>query len=507
MSKVEETEREAVIKFEITDTGIGIPNDVQQNLFQPFHQADGSTARKYGGTGLGLAISKQLVERMGGSITVTSKLRKGSTFAFTARLRKPLQIPLNQKPQVSFAGERVLIVDDNATNREIVRQYLTSWNITADEAIDGPRALNKLRAAHRKANPFTVVILDMQMPGMDGVTVAKKIKADPRVRSVKLLLLSSLGDQLNAATLEDCGIENCLIKPIKKSRLQEVLTNSIERIEPQQRRSTSSTTTKPKSSRLRILVAEDNIVNQKVAVGQLTKLGYTADVAANGLEVLRAIEAIPYQLILMDCQMPEMDGYEATRRVRKHNKKTRTKTIIVAMTANAMQGDREKCLAAGMDDYIAKPIRLDALRATIAKWEAEVAGARPVNGHKVDDKPVTPVNWERLEDFVGDDPSAMTELLQLYVRETTGQLAQVKAALKAKDGKKLAAIAHTGAGASSTCGVDTTTRLFRKLEQLAKSREFAQATKLYEELKLEHERVAAFIANESRTRFLTVRIE
>jgi len=377
VSKVAEADRVATLRFTITDTGIGIPQEAQAKLFQPFTQADGSTTRKYGGTGLGLAICKQLVNLMRGEIGVESNPGHGSIFWFTTRISLQPETAKVVHPRTDIAGSHVLIVDDNATNREIFQRQLANWHVKHTSACSGQEALEKLRAAGSKH--FDAALLDMQMPNMDGLTLARHIHADPALTHMKMLILSSMGRSIPPAELAEAGVALTLMKPVKQTQLHEALTGILADRAPTPVRAKRPTATPVVASgKLRILVAEDNIVNQRVALLQLERLGHRADVAANGLEVLSAIETVRYNVIFMDCHMPELDGYETTRRLRareseRHaNGEKFTPLHIVAMTANAMQGDREACLAAGMDDYVSKPVRTAELAASLARAPAAI---------------------------------------------------------------------------------------------------------------------------------------
>ncbi len=381
--KEQETDTDVTLRFNVVDTGIGITEEVQARLFQAFTQADTSTTRRYGGTGLGLAIAKQIVGLMHGSIGVHSVPGQGATFWFTARFAKATKAlpPTTGRYTRDLFDLRVLIVDDNATNRQILRHQIVAWKMQRGSAASGHEALRILRLAAESGKPYDVALLDMQMPEMDGLSLAQAIKADPLLARTRLIILTSLGHVMTRQQLTDRGIDAYLVKPVKQSRLFDCLveivgTANAEHIFARPASPLPGTAAEASPGSARILLAEDNLVNQKVALAQFRKLGYTVDAVANGLEVVQALDDVPYDIIFMDCQMPEMDGYEATQCIRKreHEAATsgrlRTRVHIVAMTANAMQGDREKCLGAGMDDYISKPVRESDLRAAIERWAA-----------------------------------------------------------------------------------------------------------------------------------------
>ncbi|HUB67508.1 MAG TPA: response regulator [Candidatus Methylacidiphilales bacterium] len=383
VARVSETSENAVLRFEVRDTGIGISESAQARLFEAFSQADGSTTRKYGGTGLGLAISKKLVSLMGGNIRVESKLGEGAKFSFEAEFGK--QATTN-KPAAKhdLSGLRVLIVDDNATNREILEHHTRTWRMTSASASNGQEALQKLQGAAIAGIPFELVILDMQMPEMDGLMLAKAIKEDPAIASAKLIMLTSLCNHLDAAQLKTHGLEASALKPIKPSRLFDRLAEVMAgRVPPPPTEPCATQpgnppkpvpSTQAARAPVRILLAEDNRINQKVALGLLQSLGYAADTAVTGLEVLAALKEKTYDIIFMDCQMPELDGYETTRRIRATPSLSSAR--IIAMTANAMRGESDKCRAAGMDDYLSKPVRLETLRDTILRWTSPAAAAK-----------------------------------------------------------------------------------------------------------------------------------
>ena len=383
VTKVSETASRTALRFEVQDTGIGISAEAQRGLFRAFIQGDGSTTRKYGGTGLGLAISKQLVERMGGEIGIESAPGHGSIFWFTVEFDKqgkPAATAAETAGETAglLSAARVLIVDDHAANRSILRHETNSWGMIVTEAESGERALELLRAGAGQGQPYDIAILDLVMPGMNGFQLAEAIKADPSIAAVALVLLPAVGKRGHAEEARHAGIAAYLQKPVRQSQLYDCLTALMARSRSASvtapplvtRHSMRESAAQKKDtivSSLRILVAEDSLVNQRVALGQLSNLGYRADAVSNGLEVLSALEHADVDIILMDCQMPEMDGFAATAEIRRREGTARHTTII-AMTANALDGDHERCVAAGMDDYLSKPVRPEALRLKLERW-------------------------------------------------------------------------------------------------------------------------------------------
>ncbi len=360
---------DSMLRFEVTDTGIGISPGDQANLFQPFRQADGSNTRKYGGTGLGLAIARQLVDLMQGEIGVESVPGHGSTFWFTARFAASSPALPPERAGDALAGLHVLVVDDHATNRRVLALQLENLQLRPQAVASGRAALELLASQRSKGDPFDLVILDMLMPEMDGLTLATAIRADSSLAPTRLVILSSLGHHRAGAGGKLAAVDAYLVKPIKQSKLYDSLAAVMQRhpgaASPAHVLPAPPAAAVPRHA-ARILLAEDNITNQKVALRLLAKLGYTADTVADGNEVLEALRRIPYDIILMDCQMPELDGYETTQRLRLIDARP---IYIIAMTAHAMEGDREKCLDAGMNDYIAKPVKSADLQAALSRWQ------------------------------------------------------------------------------------------------------------------------------------------
>lgn len=500
-SKESEADNQVVIRFAISDTGIGISKIAQRYLFQAFTQADGSTTRKYGGTGLGLAISKQLVNLMGGEIGVTSVEGKGSTFWFTAKFHQQIApSAVVQSNALSLENVRVLIVDDNATNRKILRHQLASWKMIPEVADSAEQALAVLRSAAARGLPFNMTVLDLMMPGMDGFQLARAIKSDPRIAGVSLVLLTSYGQRGDGATARAAGIAAYLTKPVRQSQLFDCLasvqnqsaTAGIEDAAAADSRSpliTKHVLTEAKavSPRL-ILLAEDNVVNQKVALRQLLRLGYRADVVATGREAIEALAQIPYDVVLMDCQMPEMDGYEATAEIRRREA-NRKHTQIVAMTAHALDGDREKCLAAGMDDYVSKPVNADELRRVLERSFAAAAKEEAVPGNQFD-MSSAPVDLEQLRQAVGEE---IEEILDLYLAQIPPSLEDLGIAINSGDTLKVGLIAHRCAGTSATCGIVALVAPFQELERAGSTGDLGQAPAMLDRARMEFARVLEFL--------------
>jgi CheY-like chemotaxis protein len=370
-----ESLQNVVLRFSVQDTGIGIPRERVNMLFESFSQADSSTTRKYGGTGLGLSISKKLAELMGGKIGVNSQEGVGSEFWFTAVLEK--QPETNRReiivPQ-TISGKHVLIVDDNATNRFVLQKQLTSWGCRIENAPDGFQALVLLHSAVIENDPFEIAILDMQMPEMDGETLGQQIMKDQRIKDTILVMMTSVGEHGDAKRMEKIGFSAYLTKPVKMSKLHDCLAMITGANQKTTKRRHKAIVTKYslaeiKKQNVRILLAEDNLVNQRVAIKFFGKLGYNVDVVSNGKEAIAALSIHKFDIVFMDCQMPEMDGYAATGEIRNTDSSVLDHNVpVIAMTANAMKGDREKCIKAGMNDYLSKPVKPQELSDMLDKW-------------------------------------------------------------------------------------------------------------------------------------------
>ncbi len=483
-----------LVRFEVSDTGIGVDEALAARLFQSFVQADGSASRRHGGTGLGLAISKRLVTLMGGEIGLSRRAGRGSTFHFTVPFgRQPAEAVARPARPASLAGRRVLVVDDNATNRRILREQLGHWGMRVAMADGGAKALAVLRQGASSGAPFDVAILDLRMPGMDGLALAKAIKELALPGDLKLVLLTSFGQRGHGAEASRIGLAAYLTKPVDEADLYdslvEVLSSDGGRRERRLVTRHSLREARPPIA-AHVLVAEDNEVNQKVAVRILERLGYKVDVADDGYETLEACARTRYDAVLMDVQMPGLDGFEVVRRLRERERGERH-TPIVAMTASAMKGDRERCLEGGMDDYVAKPVTPEALDAALRRWVSVArpasAAAGEANGSAasgvLDEKTVASLM------SLDDDGSLMDELVQTFLGLIPGRLASIREAARKEDAGELARAAHTLGGSCANLGCRRMASLCAELEVLGRSGSVAGSLELLKALEAEEDAV------------------
>jgi two-component system sensor histidine kinase/response regulator len=490
-----EDESQAVLRFAVTDTGVGIPGDKIARLFTPFMQADASITRKYGGTGLGLSISKQLVNMMGGEIGVESKEGKGSTFWFTLPLSKQASTPIQEElATTDLARVRVLVVDDNPVNRRVLAGMLENWHCLHEEAPDPSSAIEKLRKAVAESNPFEIAILDMSMARMDGEALGKVIKKDPMIRGTHLVMMTSMGKRGDAARLKQAGFAAYLTKPVKQSSLYDCLMAVINRREDEAAPSrgivTRHTLREDRKRKTSILVVEDNAVNQRVALKILEKMGYQAEAVGNGLEAIEALEANTYSLVLMDVQMPKMDGITATRHIRNPESSVRDPDVpIIAMTAHAMKGDREKCLEAGMDEYVAKPVRPEDLGAAIARCLSKRRGRRE---EKRDGTPkMLEVLFEPnvLLDRLGGDREVYEEIVQIFLADVPKQILSLQDAMQRGDAHAVRAQTHALKGASGNVGAEGLEKMALEMEKAGERGDLAKAAGLLQDVQAEFKRL------------------
>lgn len=503
-----ETSTTATIRFSVTDTGVGIAPVDQPKLFAPFSQVDASTTRKYGGTGLGLAICKQLVTLMKGEIGVESQLGQGSKFWFEVTFGKQHQpvCPLNNLNYLS--NRRLLVVDSNATNRKVIRHQATLWGMQVDEASSAATANIALQSAQEQGMPYDVALIDWHLPQIDGMTLGEKIKANFATAGLPLILLTSTNQRHEVQRALNIGFAANLVKPVKPSRFLDTLMNifatdllpngvasDVELSVPPPHQTAGD------KSKLRILLAEDNLVNQKLALKQLSSLGYTADVAANGKEVLQLLAKIPYDLIFMDCQMPVLDGLETTREIRLHNcQDLPRRPVVVAMTANAMKEDRQMCLDSGMDDYLSKPVFKEKLASVLERWSRVLLTSESLNFlpkiSNTDSSSLDlPLDWEQLHQLSENDAEFELELLQMFVGDTHSHLEVALAAIASYDFQLLQQEAHHLKGASPIVGATAIYLAAEKLDQLARSHQMTGATAYISEIRGFVNRIQAYLIN------------
>ncbi len=492
----------AVVRFEVSDNGIGIAEDDQRRMFEPFAQADASTTRRFGGTGLGLAIVRQLVELMGGQLGLDSEVDHGSTFWFELPFARQGATAASKaiSDVAEFTSLRAIIVDDNATNRLILRQQLLSWGLQPDEAEDGTAALERVHAAAADGAPYDLAILDLNMPGMDGLEVAHTIKADPATASLKLFLLSSSG-RVQSDVAAAAGLSGTLTKPVRQSELFNCLIEGLQ-MNPSHAPDPTGPTSITEATSIDhgvVLLVEDNTMNQLVATRMLAKLGYRADVANNGREAIDALTIGVYDAVLMDCQMPEMDGYEATRQIRRAEAGTGRHLPVIAMTAAAMQGDREACLAAGMDDYITKPVSVDAIATVLDRWTAPKPAPdaeRPASLPEADDPILDPERFAILRDLDAGDGDLIGMLVHEFVNDGTQLLTAIREAIAEGDPQAVERSGHTLKGASANLGAVRLARVCGKIEALGRAAALGTAPRLVDEAATEFDEVRTALTAE-----------
>ena len=513
---LEITEDDVKLRCAIQDTGIGIGEEDKSKLFAPFIQADNSTRRKYGGTGLGLAIVKQLVELMGGTISLDSTPGKGTLFAFTACFKR--QACKNKTvfdQHQLLEGLRVLIVDDNATNRLILHEQLTSWSLKNESAENGRTALEMLRSAALNGEGYDIAIIDMQMPEMDGLELAREIKQDRSIAMTQLVMLSSLGLYISIDNAHEVGLEHILTKPVRQSYLFNCLITIVENSKYgicMAYDSKKNCETNSEQFNSRILIAEDNVVNQQVLMGMLTHLGCTADVVGDGCLALQELDKKSYDLILMDCQMPNIDGFEATRIIREREQRVSNNGSaphipIIALTANAMDGARDECLAAGMDDYLAKPVSLTQLQNILKTWlgkqikktkthdkvhhdAASMLDSNIIQPAADDNGPIDKSALDRIKAVQQPGmPDLVEKIINLYLTDAQSLCNNIHEAVGNNDPRALSRAAHSLKSSSANVGAVKLADLCKRLEMLGKSNTIDKAQDIVSQMDSEYKRV------------------
>ncbi len=504
------TKKTVLLRFEVSDTGIGIPIEAQQKLFQAFSQVDASTTRQYGGTGLGLVISKQLVHLMGGEIGVKSSAEVGSTFWFTVKFNQPKDANATALP-TSLMDLKLLVADSSATVRQAVYYLTQSWGMHLDQVADGESALTKLRLAIGQNQPYDAVIFDQQLLRYQGLDFTLAIRSDPALADTKLILMTSINQRDMAEELLKTGVSSYLIKPVRASRLFDALLTAMANrivsvLESRRESSDYQLTGAVTRNNLKILLAEDHPINQQVILNQLSLLGYEADLANNGQEVLDLFRQNHYDLIFMDCQMPLLDGYETTKIIRQKeaalNRKSSHNIVIIALTAHAMPADREKCLAAGMDDYLSKPLDQEQLQVALVRWSEKIQGKKGLTIQSSQENQesaqscstmVKPVDLQRLHAISGGQIEFQRKLLRAFADRVIIDLAGLREAIATQNFSELEQQAHRVKGASANVGATQLSAIAAQLENFGRQQNLTDSTQILLLLEEQLQQVNSFI--------------
>ena len=482
------------LHFSISDTGMGIPMDKQQIIFEAFRQADSSMSRRFGGTGLGLTISSHLVEMMGGRMWLESEMGKGSTFHFSAvfSLQKDAQIEPEPGP-VTLHGLQVIVVDDNKTNRLILQEMLSNWQMNPTVVDNGQSALIEMNKAAKAGKPYHLALLDGMMPEMNGFELAEQIRLNPDLSRTTLIMLSSAGNLGDSARCRELDIDYSLMKPVKQSELLDSIVAALSVATADETDSAIAPGTVTGTTSLNILLAEDGLVNQRVAENLLEQRGHKVTVANNGREALAALESESFDIVLMDVQMPTMDGFEATATIREREKTTGGHIPIIAMTAHAMKGDRERCLKAGMDGYIAKPIRANYLYETIEETAAKVWESQGRNATISDEKEI--LERDKILERTGANEETLKEIVELFVAESAKLMKRIHDAITNEDASELQRAAHTLKGSIRIFGAKRAAAAALQLETIGHNKNLANAEEAWRILVKEIERLKPLLKN------------
>ena len=486
-SVAERTGDSVLVRISVSDTGIGVAPDRLEHIFDSFAQADSSTTREYGGTGLGLSIARQLAHAMGGEIGAESEEGRGSCFWFTARLGIGVGDGAPPRSEAGLAGRRILIVDDNAANRRVLRGHLEGWGMEVVSADGGAQALEAMRSAVHEGRPFELAVLDLHMPEMGGSELAARIAAEPSLAGTARIMLTSSRPEDRAIAVEH-GIEAWVVKPVRRARLLECL---VDRLAPTSSRLSGpegeeTAVALPEGKRSLVLVADDNPVNAEVAVKMLRQRGFRTHRVTDGRQAADAVRREDYAAVLMDCQMPLMDGYEATRAIRAHEHGTGARVPVVAMTAHTMAGDQEACLAAGMDDYLSKPVRGKALEEVLARWIPPQTAQEPEPGL------IDAGAFDELREEYGD---LLDTLVPVFVEQGEAALSQMREGIAAQNSVAVAEAAHRLKGSASSFAAERVSALAARLEEQGREGDLAGATELVDRLARAMEETGAMLAS------------